>query len=159
MTSSGAQSLRFSGDIDESFDFSAFVVNPGQDLVLNLKEVRSLNSVGLRSWLLWMKDLRNKVPRIYFQNCPQSVVTQMNILEGFLPMEAIVESFEVPFYCDECGTEEAFLARRGTDFVEGTTDHHESMDFKLERSCPKCKAVMTLDASADKYFNFLKQHK
>ncbi len=154
-TSGPVTELSLAGVIDEQSDFNSFQIPSGtQKLVINMKDIRLLNSVGLRSWVLWAKTLRS-IPVIALKNCPGVVVHQMNILDGFIPLQAVVESFEVPYHCESCEHGESLWLERGKDFFEQTADTAARIQAPEEKPCPACGAVMEMDASPRKYFRFL----
>ncbi len=147
--------VHVTGAINEETIFQE--IDPGASMVvtLDLDKVVSLNSMGLRNWVLWVKQLRSKFQMV-FRNCPRVVVDQMNILNGFLPMGAIVGSFYVPYYCESCGREDNLLATRGKDYMEATVDAREGIKIPEQRPCPVCQEEMALDVIPAKYFSFLK---
>lgn len=147
--------VRVSGAINENIDFTQVDVKSPKVLYLDLKDVKSLNSMGLRNWVLWVKEIK-RTTQIVFRNCPHCVVDQMNILSGFLPMGAVVESFYVPYTCLSCSFEHKHLAVRGKDYMEGTVDTKEGAALPQSRQCPECKEKMEIDVVAAKYFHFLK---
>lgn len=143
------------GAINEDTIFKEIDPGSAKVVILDLDKVASLNSMGLRNWLNWVKKIRAKA-QIVFRSCPRTVVDQMNILNGFLPMGALVESFYIPFYCDSCGREDNFLAVRGRDYMEATVDAREGMTVPAQRPCPVCQQDMSMDVLPAKYFSFLK---
>jgi len=147
--------LRFRGDLNEDADFSGVQIPEVSKLSLDLRDVQMLNSLGLRAWVNWIRSVPDNI-LIVFSHCPHFVVEQMNILEGFLPMGARVESFFVPYHCEACGHDEMYLAVRGRDYMEGTVDKQEGVVLKETRSCPVCPEDMELDVIPHKYFRFLK---
>lgn len=150
--------LTFVGDINENADFSTVNLGAAKELVLDMGGIRMLNSVGLRSWLLWIKSFANNCSLV-FTNCPRHVVDQMNILDGFLPLSARVETFFVPYYCENCDKTENILAHRGKDFMEATVDTKEGVSVPDEAPCPVCNQAMEIDILKDRYFSFLKYRK
>jgi anti-anti-sigma regulatory factor len=157
-SSDGECKIQMEGFINENTDFEEIRLADAKIVILDLELVRSLNSMGLRNWVSWVKTFRAKA-QIFFRKCPRPVVDQMNILQGFLPMGAIVESFFVPYCCKSCDHEENFLATRGKDFMEGTIDAKEGMFVPATRPCPVCGAQMEWDVIPVKYFSFLKYRK
>lgn len=147
--------IYMSGTINENSEFNKIDLSNAKLIYLDLRDVRNLNSMGLRNWVQWVKGLKAK-HQMVFRNCPRSVVDQMNILQGFLPMGAIVESFFVPYVCDHCGHDESFLATRGQDYMEGSIDTKEGASMASSRPCPSCGKNMEMDVVPSKYFNFLK---
>ncbi|MCB0361434.1 MAG: hypothetical protein KDD35_01850 [Bdellovibrionales bacterium] len=149
--------LSFTGDINENADFNEIEFSGIKKMTLDFSGVRFVNSIGLRGWIQWIKKVSGVT--IYFTKCPRYVVDQMNILDGFLPLNAIVESFYVPYYCEACDHTETILATRGKDFKEGTADTKEGLLLQDEIACPKCGGSAELDVLKERYFNFLKYRK
>ncbi|MGE0764155.1 MAG: hypothetical protein AB7N80_12815 [Bdellovibrionales bacterium] len=147
--------IHISGTINENSDFSQLRLEGSKLIYLDLSEVKNLNSMGLRNWVMWIKQLKVK-SQMVFRNCPRTVVDQMNILQGFLPMGAIVESFFVPYACPACGKEESYLAVRGKDYMEGSVDTKEGSSLPENGVCKSCGAKTEIDIIPSKYFNFLK---
>lgn len=157
-SSDGECKVQMAGSINESTDFSEIDLADAKIVILDLEDVKNLNSMGLRNWVSWVKTFRAKV-QIYFRKCSRPVVDQMNILQGFLPMNAVVESFFVPYCCKACDHEENYLATRGKDFMEGTVDAREGMVMPESKPCPVCGGQMEWDLVPAKYFGFLKYRK
>lgn len=147
--------LSIRGVINENTDFSQIDLKSAKLVYLDLKEVKTLNSMGLRNWVLWVKQIKDSTQMIV-RHCPRTVVDQMNILHGFLPMGAVVESFFIPYTCSSCQHEENYLAIRGRDYKEGTVDSKEGASILNTRPCVKCKETMEMDVVPARYFNFLK---
>ncbi len=151
-------SIHIEGAINENTDFFQVELGGVKIVILDLEHVHSLNSMGLRNWVLWIRSLKSRA-QTYFRNCPRPVVDQMNILQGFLPMGAVVESFFVPYTCPSCQHEENYRATRGKDFMEGTVDAREGLILSENRPCPVCSGQMEWDIIPAKYFAFLKYRK
>ncbi|MCB0365164.1 MAG: hypothetical protein H6624_18880 [Bdellovibrionaceae bacterium] len=150
--------LTFRGDINENADFSGVELSGAKEIVLDMAQIRLLNSVGLRSWLLWIKTFAGD-RSLVFINCPRHVVDQMNILDGFLPLSARVESFFVPYFCEHCEKTDSVLAVRGKDYMEATANAKEGVTLPDEKTCPHCNQQMEMDVLKDRYFSFLKHKK
>lgn len=145
--------IHFSGEIDENADFSALNILPNKALVIDLNEVRYLNSMGLRSWIYWIRSLKSK--QVQLRNCHPGIIHQINVLEGFLPLGGVVESFWVPYFCESC--EKAFNehASRGVDYQEVTADQSEMLNIPMEKPCPKCGETSDIDVIPSHFFKFL----
>lgn len=147
--------ISIQGSIDENMDFSSLKIGEAKNLILDLREVRSLNSMGLRNWVHWVKSFRGR-KQLFLRHCPRVVVDQMNILQGFLPIGAVVESIFVPYYCESCDKEENVLAQRGRDYMEGSVDAREGQNLSPTKICPHCGKTSEMDVIPAKYFGFLK---
>lgn len=146
-TSGDTLILHLSGTIDEHTDFSQLPQDVRGNLILDLRNVRSLNSVGCRNWILWLKKV--KVGKnLICRACSTPIVHQISILHGFLPPNAKVESIHVPYYCDACTHEESLLV------------NCQDVDMKTlsqDRVCPECGGASLLDVVPERYFRFLNQ--
>lgn len=147
--------LFLSGPINENSDLSKITFEESKVVYLDLSQVKHINSMGLRQWVVWVKGFKDR-HHLVFRFCPRPVVDQINILQGFLPSGAVVESFFVPFSCPSCGHEEDVLLHRGRDYMEGSVDLKEGLTLDQNRPCGKCQKPMELDVVYPKYFNFLK---
>ena len=127
--------IYLTGYVDENADFSGLNPKPSVQLVIDLAGVEHLNSLGLRTWVNWVKKLDQYPGGIFLRRCPNVVVHQMNILEGFIPLNAVVESLEVPFLCDACGHSFKYWAERGRDYKEAAADQPAYVKAPNELPC------------------------
>lgn len=141
-------SVQMAGTIDEDVDFSQFNLAGNQQIEVELAGVKSINSCGIREWIKWMGTAGPA--KIVFNNCPKVIVDQINMVDGFLPSSAKVNSFFVPYYNDESGSEKNVLFRYGSEFSEGSVNPPE--EIKDEDGNP-----MEMDVIESKYFKFIKK--
>ena len=148
--------LELHGRIDENANFKEIRTLKAKSLTINLKGITLMNSVGLRSWIQWVKTLK-KIPVVYLENCTTPVMNQMNVLQGFLPLGAVVNSIEVPYHCENCGHGFSHWAKRGDDYRESSAETEGWNKISEEAECPECgnKKAET-DFLPARYFNFLK---
>ncbi len=138
-----------SGDITETCNLGDFGL-PSGVVKFDLGNIRTINSCGVREWILWITKL--KITPVYY-NCPQSVVMQFNMVKEFLSNNAKVESFQIPAYCENCGEQKVFLMNSGKEFTLGK---------KLEYELPKCdKEGCSIESDVDfeSYFYFIENLK
>ncbi len=145
--------LHFNGCVDERARFGTVPV-PGPNLIFDLGGVALINSLGIRGWVNWMREMRDK--SFTFRRCSKAIVDQINVLEGFLPPTSFVESFFVPYHCDACGGGEQILFRHGEEFEKGTADRSGRVSPPTGAECPKCRARMEMDVIESKYFRFIR---
>lgn len=147
--------LSLEGAIDEDASFPAIDLAQITKMELDLKNISAINSVGIREWMEWIKPLAAKVS-IRMKNCPKAMVFQFNMVEGFLPQGAVVESFYVPFFCEELDQEENVLFVVGRDVVPGPGGVTVNFDPKQIKGAKEgCEFEM--DVTESKYFQFLKR--
>jgi hypothetical protein len=136
------------GSVDEDAIFQPLDTAGSTGVILDLKEVTAINSVGIREWIKWMKMLPEGTS-VGVRNCPKIIVDQINMVAGFLPLGAVVESFFVPYYADESGEEKMVLYTSGKEFRGG--DVFPPTDVKDSEG-----KEMEMDIIEAKYFKFLK---
>ncbi len=140
--------IQMSGVIDEDVDFLQYKLVGAQQISLDLNGILSINSCGIREWIKWIGS--GVAAQIVFNNCPKVIVDQINMVDGFLPTNAKVISFFVPYYNESLGVEKNVLFRYGSEFKEGSlTPPSEVKDDSGE--------VMEMDVIESKYFKFIKK--
>lgn len=148
-TKEGAKlNLNIAGTIDEDADFSQIPIAGNSEIELNLQNLKSINSCGIREWIQWMGTAGSA--KITFSLCPKVIVDQINMVDGFLPANGKVASFYVPYYNDDSGSEKNVLFTYGTEFSESSVNPPK--DIKDEEGNP-----MEMDVIEAKYFKFLKK--
>ncbi len=151
--------LNLSGIVDEDAQFPVLDLTGTKQIFFDLKEVKSINSVGIREWLNWIKSLAEKC-QVVMKNCPKSLVFQFNMVEGFLPKASKVTSLYVPFFCEKCDLEESILFEVGKEL--NVKDGVVSVNYDLakiktcETSTSDCQ--LKIDIAEVKYFQFLKRN-
>jgi len=149
--------LNFAGTIDEDVTFPKVEDGSQQKIVLDLKDIKTINSVGIREWLNWIKPLSEKY-EIVLENCPKAMVFQFNMVEGFLPAKAKVTSFFVPFYCESCDREDNVLFTVGKEVSASGGAVKIDFDVKAANLCGKGEPCdVEMDVTEAKYFQFLKR--
>lgn len=136
------------GSIDEDADFTQLSLSGAAQIEIEMAGLKSINSCGIREWIKWMSTA--PTANITFNQCPKVIVDQINMVDGFLPTNAKVQSFYVPYYNDESGSEKNILFRLGTEFTE--TAVSPPADVKDEEG-----NSMEMDVIESKYFKFIKK--
>lgn len=134
------------GSINESFLQKSVRIPPNKKIIIDFSHVSSINSLGIRHWIQWLRTYPN--PEYVFQSCPQCVVDQMNSVSDFIPNKCSIESFFVPYYCEETGEEKQILYKLDEDY------------FLAKPVLPKvikdsAGNNMEIDTPPQKYFKFL----
>jgi hypothetical protein len=142
--------LSLKGSLNEySSALDGVEVNPNFDLNLDLKDLTSINSLGIRNFHSWIYSIQCQ--RLRVLNCPRVFVNQLNLVAGFLPPKTEIESFFVPYYSEKTSEETSVLF---TKFLE-----YKSVAGKTKISFPRVTDsqgnTMELDVLEDNYFRFL----
>ena len=99
---------RFRGDVDENFRQKEFPRIKKERIIFHLEDVKNFNSIGLREWIFLLRDV-SALGHLVFRRCSVTIVDQINMVDGFLPSNAKVQSFYVPYYNEESGAEKNIL--------------------------------------------------
>lgn len=140
--------VTISGIIDEDVDFSTYKLGSSKKVEIDFKNVKSINSCGIREWIKWLAPA--KASQLSFINCPKIIIDQINMVDGFLPSNGKVLSFFVPYYNDENGSEKNVLYRYGHEFTDGSV----TPPAKVQDDSG---AEMEMDVIESKYFKFIKK--
>jgi anti-anti-sigma regulatory factor len=144
--------LSFVGSIDEDATLESIALGKAKRIEINLEKVASINSCGIREWIKWVKTAPAGAS-ITLISCPKIIVDQINMVSGFLPDTATVESFYVPYFCDANDNEKMVLFRKGTEFDK--TGVKVPASVKDEESGQE----MEIDVIESKYFKFISSMK
>ena len=140
--------LVMSGGLDEDASFAGLAALESGPVVLDLSGINAINSVGIREWIKWVKEIPSTV-QLRLRNCPKIIVDQINMIAGFLPPKTVIESFFVPYFAEESGAEKMILFRNGVEFGEGQVKGPGPIQDDSGEP-------MEMDVIAAKYFKFLK---
>ncbi|MBF0289538.1 MAG: hypothetical protein HQM14_17125 [SAR324 cluster bacterium] len=132
------------GVINEFAKFNQLFEFTGSEMLLNLKEIRRINSTGVRELINAIEKVDHRIDMI-FEECPPIVVYQMAMIPNFT-LRVKVTSVYAPYYCPECDHQEEILI--------------DMANFNLEQSlpeevCKKCGAELEFDDDEESYFYFM----
>jgi len=136
------------GSIDEDADFTQLSLAGVSQIEIEMSGLKSINSCGIREWIKWMSTA--PAANINFNQCPKVIVDQINMVDGFLPGNAKVQSFFVPYYNDDSGSEKNVLFRYGNEFSDSSVN--PPAEVKDDEGNP-----MEMDVIESKYFKFIKK--
>lgn len=142
--------IMMSGSMNEySSALDTVEVNPEFDLHIDLKELVSINSLGIRNFHSWISRIKCEKLKLFY--CPRSFVVQMNMINNFLPAKVEIESFFVPYFSEITGEESTALF---TKYLE-----YRKTEGKVILNIPELfdsqGNKMELDIMKDVYFRFL----
>lgn len=140
--------LTLAGSIDEDTDFNQIPFGGAKEIEIKMGGVKSINSCGIREWIKWISTAGGA--NIQWHECPKVIVDQINMVDGFLPNNAKVLSFFVPYYNDEMGSEKNVLFRFGTEFTANSVTPPASVKDDEGN-------LMEMDVIEAKYFKFIKK--
>ncbi len=132
--------VTMTGAVDENLDTDLVKQVPqGAIVVLNLKGVRRINSLGMLSWRNLMTALSRVARAIYIEECTSMMVGHTSTVAGFMGRAQLL-SVCPPYYCESCGaSKEVTLSIAEVELML------ESM------ACDKCGKTMLLDDVTENY--------
>jgi len=139
--------VEVSGPIDESASFPE--LRSEGHIRVDLTNVTRINSVGTRTWCVWIQRFRAPAEVILI-GCPVCIVSVFTAVRGVLGKQCRVYSFIIPFYSVDTGESKNVLAVWGQHF-----DH--SGKLKLPPVIDSKGVPMEMDVIPETYFAFLKQ--
>jgi CheY-like chemotaxis protein len=137
------------GDFREHTDFSRLRPRLHGVVRFDLAWVRYLNSAGVKHWVNFLRSLQ-EVTDYRFLRASVAFVTQAAMVPEVLG-QGQVESFLVPYACDECDLEEDRLLQLAA--LAGGGWPPAVPDF----ACPRCKGDLVFDDLPQRYFAFLEK--
>jgi len=99
-----------SGPLNEDSSFPSTTSDSAKPLHLHLDEVSSINSTGIRQWLIWVNSQPEATWKLW--GCPSHFINQLNIIDGFVPAKTRVRSLYIPYFSDETEEEAIVLIDR-----------------------------------------------
>ncbi len=119
------------GPINEEAEvhFAKLPESLGKKVVINFRQVAFINSLGVRAWINFMRELGNRT--LVFEECTPEIVNQINMIPNFKG-NASIQSVFGTFFCSSCNTSQEELFVTGRNFPKGP-------DFTLTPvKCKKC---------------------
>ena len=132
------------GSIDEDADFKELMGLEQKTISFDFDKVSMINSCGIREWIKFIEKIPEST-HIVYNNCPQIIIEQINMVHGFFRKGASINSFYAPYFCEKCSKENKVHLK--ADQVKNRKA--PKMD------CPKCGEEMDFDAIEAQYFSFL----
>ncbi len=138
--------VKVTGVLDEDVDFNLYSLVGASSIELNLENVKSINSCGIREWIKWIRSAIGA--QVSYLLCPKIIVDQINMVQGFLPAGAKVLSFYVPYYSEESGEEKNVLFTLGKEYSESSVVPPAGIKDSAGQE-------MEIDVVESKYFKFI----
>ncbi len=132
------------GMLNEHCDFNKIFSGKQSPIVIDMKGVHGINSVGIRDWAKALREATEV--KVILEHCPKEVIDQCNLLPEFMGEDQVrISSFYVYYYSEEEDEEQMVLLEENEHFVWGEGLIKE----------PEVDEGMELDENPDKYFAFL----
>jgi anti-anti-sigma regulatory factor len=133
-----------SGDITEDSDFARLAAATSNLLVIDLADVRRINSTGVREWIKFVNQMHRQGRALLFERCSVAIVQQLNMISNFRG-SGRVRSVLAPYYCEGCDENHVELI----DLEKGPPPK-----LALTLPCPRCGSAMEFDEIPESYLAF-----
>lgn len=100
----GATHVVLTGNLDESVNLAPLVAVAGP-LVVDLGEMGRINSIGVRTWMNFVRDREKADAPLSIERLSPMMVGQITMITRFMGEQAHVKSLLVPYYCKKCQRE------------------------------------------------------
>ena len=141
----------FSGHLNEKANLRKLNVDDYEMVFLNFAEIKSVNSIGIKTWVDWVEWQREDT-NFVFQELPPVLINTLNTVEGMLPFTSVCESFYAPYYNSENDISKNILLKLGENYTQQEFDSSSIMTIKDEHNL-----TFEFDGIAKKYFKFLEK--
>lgn len=139
--------LRFVGSIDEDAALDKVKVGSGKNVVMDVGDIDAINSCGGREWVKWIRTVDKKI-KMEFINCSSVFMDYANMIEGFVPANGIIASFNVPYFCESCD-------HQTLKKFESENIRDQKGEIPSHLPCEKCKKVAEVDVIIPTFLKFL----
>ena len=131
--------------ITEDFNLKGEDYAQEKELHLDFTPLQKINSIGLRSFILFLKSIPAST-QIKYHHCSPLFVHMFNIVDGLLPHNVEIKSLFIPYFCPTCQNDYTFEVQAP----------FKKESLQISRSCPEDGAVLELFYSENTFFKFLK---
>jgi anti-anti-sigma regulatory factor len=116
------------------------------EIFFNFDLVTSVDSLGVRAWVQFLRSLKGPKRAIHFVLCSPDIISQVNMIPSFSE-GATIDSFFVSYVCPSCEHTARVLIDTA-DVPKGS--------IPPSPNCPSCKkSEMETEELEDEYFSFL----
>lgn len=143
------------GILDDTFQVSASKLESAESVLINMQELKFMNSAGIRQFVKWASDAATsfKTLRIVLTLVPPSVAKQLFTVARLLPSAFSIDSVYLPYYCNDCELED-----RGRLVTANDVAKADPLGSLTEQKipCSKCSKPMEFDGIPEHFIGLLK---
>ena len=141
--------VTLSGHINEDAETSLaeMLDKLAEKCVLNLKNVESVNSLGVRAWINFIREVE-KNRSIVFEECTPEIIGQINMIPNFKG-QAHIRSLYGSYVCESCGHEKLVLFKEGDNMPDSPEADIDDV------TCDKCSETMEMEELEEEFFSWL----
>jgi anti-anti-sigma regulatory factor/DNA-directed RNA polymerase subunit RPC12/RpoP len=142
-------SIRLTGSVvGECVNLETLIGATPKNLRVNCKNLVRLNSNGVRAWIRFFDNVRDKGTQVILTEVSPAVVDKLNAFLNFA-CGATIESIYVPYHCGGC--------KRELIGLFSVTELKRSGLRMPGLKCPSCGMNAEFDDLADEYFRFIER--
>ncbi len=148
--------IKIVGEISSQTQFPSLQLKPNQTkILLLLDEAGYVNSGGIQGWISWLQAVQKSHTDLKFsiQMLPANFAKLSNNIRDFLPRLSKVESFVVPYFCDNCNEGFKVTFKKGSNWETECTGA-ELIKKISTANCSGCGASSEIDTPVEAYQNF-----
>lgn len=150
VSSDTVTNVDFAGEISEDSTTELHKVaeelKAAKNIVFNLANITKINSLGVRSWVQFIRSI-GPDHNLSFSECAPVTVLQINMIPSFRG-HATIKSVLCQYSCSSCRT-------ITTTTVE--CSRYDIDNLPTPPACSKCGSETELDEDEEEYFGFLKR--
>ncbi|HEY1079133.1 MAG TPA: hypothetical protein VGE46_03515 [Bdellovibrio sp.] len=154
--STGPESVlvTFTGTINEQTVFPSLPEQKITVLTLNMKDVQSINSMGILHWIRWYKVLEKAHPGIKFkaEELRIQLMSCASVVAGFLPTNTEIMSFYLPYHNEVEALDTQELYVKGQQF----NDESLRLQMTVKKTINEQEYEFDLDCMPDRDLRILK---
>ncbi len=148
VTSNGvAAKIFFEGALEDLTDLCNIDLSKFKEIEISLEKIERVNSNGLRAWLTWVSRL-DQSKKYSVKKCSRIFASLANTVLGVLPTWIEIQSIEIPYHCQKCGS----------SFASALALQHPvtaPVPFAKGTPCVSCGTEASFDGDSSEYFLFL----
>ena len=135
---------KITDDVGTPLSRLAFELKDATHIYFNFRNVRNLDSLGIRRWVLFLREVEQHA-ELFFEECTPEIVDQINVTPALLG-QAFVSSFFTNYLCQGCSASSVTLTETKT-LAKGA--------YPTPPTCSTCKTAMETEELESEYFQFL----
>lgn len=96
--------VELQGALEENVNLAQLIGHFSGDLRVRCRGITRINSVGVKTWMRYFQELRAQGKVFRFEEVPQPLIEQLNMISNFACGGEIV-SLNLPYSCVKCQKE------------------------------------------------------
>jgi hypothetical protein len=132
------------GSIDESANLENIFLQFSGDVLINMKDVKNANSIGLRSWIQLLSDYSSR-HKVTIEALPYGLAVQARLIRNLFGKGTVLTTM-APYFCPSC-EKERLVEIAGTQVMNS--------QLPPPAKCAECSGEMDFD-ELPQFFDFLR---